>query len=50
MNLGLVENFVTTLREGNKEAFITGEDGLRAVEVALAAYQAAKKHEPVRIR
>ncbi|KIL40571.1 dehydrogenase [Gordoniibacillus kamchatkensis] len=50
MDEGLVADFIGSVRSGKKEAFITGEDGLRAVEVALAAYQAAEQHAPVMIR
>lgn len=50
MDLGLVGDFIASLREGRTAASITGEDGLRAVEVALAAYQAAERQEPVQIR
>jgi UDP-N-acetylglucosamine 3-dehydrogenase len=50
MDSGLIDDFITSIREGRKEASVTGEDGLRAVEVAIAAYEAAKKKEPVLIR
>jgi predicted dehydrogenase len=50
MDSGLILDFVTSVREGKEQASITGEDGLRAVEVALAAYEAAKKKEPITIR
>ncbi len=50
MDAGLIRDFVNSVRAGKKEASITGEDGLRAVEVALAAYEAAKKKEPVALR
>lgn len=46
MDLGLVQNFVAMIREGG-EPFITGEDGLRALEVALAAYESARTGQPV---
>jgi len=49
MDSGLLQDFVDSVRTGTGPK-ITGEDGLRAVEVALAAYQSAEKKEPVRIR
>jgi UDP-N-acetylglucosamine 3-dehydrogenase len=49
MDRGLIDDFVQTVREGKQPA-ITGEDGLKAVEVALTAYQASQKKEPVQIR
>jgi UDP-N-acetylglucosamine 3-dehydrogenase len=49
MDEGLIVDFVQTVRAGASPS-ITGEDGLRAVEVALAAYKSSEKKEPVRIR
>jgi predicted dehydrogenase len=46
MDLGLIQNFVEMIRDGS-EPFITGEDGLRALEVALAAYRSAASGQPV---
>lgn len=46
MDLGLIQNFVAMIREGT-EPFIAGEDGLRALEVALAAYRSAESGKPV---
>lgn len=48
MDLGLMQNFVDILR-GEKQPFITGEDGLRALEVGLAAYAANARHQTVRL-
>lgn len=48
MDLGLVRDFVDMIRTG-RAASITGEDGLRATELALAAYESAKQRRPVRI-
>jgi predicted dehydrogenase len=28
---------------------VTGEDGMRALQVALAAYESARTHEPVAV-
>lgn len=50
MDEGLIHDFVTSIREGRKVASITGEDGLRAIEVAFAAYEAAKIKQPVHIK
>jgi len=46
MDLGLIADFVTMIREG-REPSITGEDGLRALEVALGAYRSAEQAAPV---
>lgn len=44
----MVEDWLRAVRE-RAPAPITGEDGLRAVEVALAAYQSAQAHAPVQL-
>ncbi|MBW7883404.1 MAG: Gfo/Idh/MocA family oxidoreductase [Caldilineaceae bacterium] len=41
IDYGLMQDFVEMIRSG-REPSITGEDGLRALEVALAAYEAAR--------
>lgn len=46
MDLGLVADFVSCVREGRRPS-ITGEDGLRALQVALAAYESARLRKPV---
>lgn len=46
MDEGLIRDFIRSVREGKKEASITGEDGLQAVKVALAAYDAARNKAP----
>lgn len=43
---GLVQDFVEMIETG-REPSITGTDGLRALEVALAAYRSAETHKPV---
>ena len=48
MDLGLVRDFVAMIAE-RREPSITGHDGLKALEVALAAYQSAASGQPVRI-
>ncbi len=47
-DLGLVKNFMDTVQH-NKAPFISGVDGLRAMQVALAAYESSKTHQPVRV-
>ncbi|WP_407269725.1 Gfo/Idh/MocA family protein [Radiobacillus sp. PE A8.2] len=46
MDRGLIEDFITTVRE-NRQPSITGEDGLKALEVAVAAYKSSKLKKPV---
>ncbi len=46
MDLGLIADFIDMIRTGRPPS-ITGEDGLRALEVALAAYQSAATQRPV---
>lgn len=48
MDLGLVRDFVTMIRTGGEPA-VTGTDGLRALEVAVAAYRSAALGAPVAI-
>jgi predicted dehydrogenase len=48
MDLGLVADFVEMIRTG-REPSITGLDGLRALEVASAAYRSAESGQPVKI-
>ncbi len=45
-DLGLIQDFVGMMREG-REPFITGYDGLKSMEVALAAYESAQQGEPI---
>jgi len=46
IDLGLIRDFVDMIATG-REPFITGYDGLKALEVALAAYRSAECGEPV---
>ena len=46
MDLGLVRDFIDAIRT-RRAPSITGEDGLRALEVALAAYRSAAVGQPV---
>jgi predicted dehydrogenase len=48
MDLGLIEDFVQCIKE-DRAPSISGYDGLKAMEVALAAYQSAKLREPVKL-
>jgi predicted dehydrogenase len=45
-DLAMIRSFIDAIRN-DTEPFVTGEDGLRAMEVALCAYESAKRHEPV---
>ena len=45
---GLINDFVSMIREG-REPSITGQDGLKALEVALAAYESARTGKPISI-
>jgi predicted dehydrogenase len=45
-DLAMIRSFVDAVRN-DTEPLVTGEDGLRAMEVALCAYESAKRHEPV---
>jgi predicted dehydrogenase len=46
MDQGLINDFIHMLKN-NHEPSITGTDGLRALEVALAAYRSAETGQPV---
>jgi predicted dehydrogenase len=46
MDLGLIRDFVNMIARGD-EPSITGLDGLKALEVALAAYRSAETGQPV---
>ncbi|WP_059173868.1 Gfo/Idh/MocA family protein [Bacillus sp. FJAT-27445] len=48
MDTGLIEDFVKSIKEG-KPPLATGHAGLKAVEVALAAYQSFDKKSPVKL-
>ena len=47
-DMGLIKDFTEMIRTG-REPSVTGEDGLRALEVALAAYRSAQRREVVRL-
>ncbi|MEH7226063.1 Gfo/Idh/MocA family oxidoreductase [Bacillus sp. JJ1566] len=48
MDAGLIEDFVASIKEG-RSPLATGQSGLKAVEVALAAYQSFEKKTPVKL-
>ncbi|RFB18726.1 gfo/Idh/MocA family oxidoreductase [Bacillus sp. HNG] len=48
MDTGLIEDFVASVREG-RAPLATGHSGMKAVEVALAAYQSFEKKAPVKL-
>jgi predicted dehydrogenase len=45
-DLPMIRSFVDAIRN-DTDPSVTGEDGLRAMEVALCAYESARRHEPV---
>ena len=45
-DFGLVQDFVEMIRE-KREPSITGYDGLKSMEVALAAYESARQGKPI---
>lgn len=47
-NRGLLQEFKAAIREQHPPA-ITGEDGLKAVEIVIAAYESAASGQPVRL-
>jgi len=47
-NQAMIEEFVASIRE-NREPEVTWQDGYKALEVALAAYESEKLQRPVRI-
>jgi predicted dehydrogenase len=49
LNQAMVDEFAASIRE-DRPPLITGEDGLKALEVVLAAYASADTGEPVSIR
>jgi predicted dehydrogenase len=48
MNQAMLDEFVSAIHNGREPA-VTGLDGLRAVEVTLAAYESARLGQPVKI-
>lgn len=48
MDFGLIADFIDMIRS-DRPPFITGEDGLAALQVALAAYQSAATTRPIQL-
>jgi len=48
-NQGLIDEFVAAIRQ-DRAPSITGEDGLKAVEIVIAAYQSAQTGQPVKLK
>lgn len=48
MDTSLIEDFVASVREG-RAPLATGYSGMKAVEVALAAYQSFENKAPVKL-
>ncbi|MFD1337490.1 Gfo/Idh/MocA family protein [Oceanobacillus iheyensis] len=48
MDAMLVEDFINNVKS-NKNPSITGEDGLKALEVALASYESSSRKQPVEV-
>jgi UDP-N-acetylglucosamine 3-dehydrogenase len=48
MDLELVNDFLNSVSKG-KEPSISGTDGMKALEVALAAYESSEKRQPIKL-
>ncbi|HKM43685.1 MAG TPA: Gfo/Idh/MocA family oxidoreductase [Limnochordia bacterium] len=48
MDFGLIADFISMIKD-DREPSITGFDGLKALEVALAAYESAQLKKPIQI-
>jgi predicted dehydrogenase len=48
INQAMIEEFAASIRE-NRQPFITGYDGMKAVEAVIAAYLSAQSHQPVKL-
>lgn len=48
-NQGMIEEFISAIRDNHPPA-VSGEDGLRAVEIVEAVYRSAETRQPVRLR
>ncbi|KAA0965490.1 Gfo/Idh/MocA family oxidoreductase [Sporosarcina sp. ANT_H38] len=48
MDLGLIRDFINCVKEG-REPSITGYDGLKSLEVSLAAYESSKLKKAIRL-
>jgi predicted dehydrogenase len=47
-NLGMIQEFISAIRE-NRQPSVTGQDGLKALEIVLAAYRSVEAGQPVQI-
>ncbi|PJF25270.1 MAG: gfo/Idh/MocA family oxidoreductase, partial [Phototrophicales bacterium] len=45
---GMISEFVNAIRE-DREPSVTGEDGLKATEIVIAAYRSTETGQPVRL-
>jgi predicted dehydrogenase len=45
-NQGMLEEFITSIRE-NRSPLITGEDGLKGVQIVAAAYESSRTGQPI---
>ena len=48
-NFGMIQEFVAAIRQ-NREPGVTGLDGYRAVEIAMAAYESIRTGQPVKLQ
>ena len=48
MDFGLIRDFINCVKEG-REPSITGYDGLKSLEVSLAAYESSKSKKAIRL-
>lgn len=48
-NRGMIEDFVSAVHDGRPPR-VTGEDGFKAVEAVLAAYESVKTGQPVKLK
>jgi predicted dehydrogenase len=47
-DLGMIAEFIAAIRE-KRPPLVTGVDGLRATEIALAAYRSAQSGQPEKV-
>ncbi len=47
-NQAMIEEFVSAIRE-KRQAVVTGEDGYKALEITLAAYESADRNRPINL-
>ena len=49
LDAGMIAEFLTLAAGGESDRIATGEDGLKALEVALAAYESVRTRGVVRV-